>query len=433
MHASTKTVCAAVVATCVLLGGAPAAARPLVAAIEQALRTDPELAASTKRRLATDEEVLQARAGLLPRVDLNLAVGRQQLDSPTTRVLGLGDVTGSRRIAGISLNQPLYDGGTRAEIRRQQARVEGAQERVLATRDDVAARTAAVYLEVLRRRESVDIATANVDAHRRLLDTIRSRTESGVGRRADQDLADGRLALAQANLLQERNALRDAEAQYLRVVGEPAGALERPRRLPEPASEAAAREQAQRGNPALRAVRADVEAARAQADGALAPRQPRLELEVARNHDRLTVLGPTDDTSALLRLRYNLYRGGADEARVRQTRLLADEALDQVERARRQLDEQISQAYTDLVLGQERNEALRRHVAASAATREAYVAQFSIGQRSLLDLLNAENEFFNARLNVLTGELLELNALYRLQAVTGNLLSTLGIDVEPRP
>ncbi|MGO4159006.1 TolC family outer membrane protein [Cupriavidus sp. YAF13] len=409
-----------------------AQAETLQEAVEQVIRTNPDVLATTYHRLAADAGLKQARAGYLPRVDVSAGAGRERLDNTDTRILGLSDATFTRKTSNLTLTQMLFDGfAVKSGVEGQGARVASSAYNVAATAEDVALRTVAAYLEVLRRQDNVAAAGENLQAHQRIYEQIKERSEGGVGRRADLYQAQSRLALAQDYLRSEEGGLKDAQTAYLRLVGAPPGALVKPP-SPEqalPPTEAAALSTAMANHPALKAAQADVDAADALHSGAKAGLWPRLDLELAVTHDRQGPFGPTNDRSAMLRLRYNIFRGGADVARINETGSQTREAEEALRRTGRQVQESLSLAFNAYLTSRDRLVVLKQYVSAGAATREAYALQFSIGQRTLLDLLNAENEYYNARIAYLSGQYTEQASLFRLFAGMGQLLDTLHVTL----
>ena len=412
------------------VSSALADAQTLREAVEQAVWTNPEVLATANHRLAADEGLKQARGGYWPRVDLSAGTGRERVDSVDSRALGLSGATFGRRDAGITVSQMLYDGfAVKSEVARQQARVDSSAYSVAATAEDIALRTVGVYLEVLRRQETVAAAIDNLDAHQRIYDHIKIRSTSGVGRRADQDQAEGRLALAKTNVRTEQSSLKDAEVAYFRLVGTQPRALTRPV-APDnelPRTEGLAMDTALVSHPALKAAEADVAAAKAQHSAAKAALSPRVDLELGASHDRDGLHGVTDDRSIMLRLRYNFSRGGSDLALISQTRFQILESDEALNRSRRQVAESLALAYNANFTARDQLNVLKQYVDSSAATRESYAKQFSIGQRTLLDLLNAENEYFSARFSYITGQYAELASMFRIYAGMGQLLNTLQI------
>jgi len=407
-----------------------AAAQSLQEAVEQAIRTNPEVRATTYNREAADQGLKQARAGYWPRVDVDAAIGKEQRDDVETRLLGLNRTTFTHRNANVTLSQMLFDGfAVRSEVARQQARIDSSANRVASTSEDVALRVVGAYLEVLRRRETTAAAEDNLESHRRIHDQIKLRSDRGVGRRADLYQAESRLALAQDNLRTEQSSLKDAEVAYARLVGSAPDALVKPV-APEgalPPTERLALDAALANHPSLAGAEADVAQARARYDGAKAAMWPRLDLELSASHDRDGVLGPTNDRRVMLRLRYNLFQGGADKARIGEAHAQIREAEEERNRTRLEIQESVSHAYNAYLTARDRMVVLKQYVDSSAATREAYMLQFGIGQRSLLDLLNAENEYYSARIDYIGGQYAEAASAYRVFAGMGQLLDTLHV------
>lgn len=405
-------------------------AQSLPEAVEQAIRTYPEILAATHHREAADEGLKRAQAGYWPRLDVDASTGREWLDDTETRLLGLNRTSFTHSSANITLSQMLFDGfAVKSEVAHQRARVDSSAYGVAATAEDVALRVIAAYLEVLRRKETTAAAEENIDAHRRIYDQIKLRSDRGVGRRADLFQAETRLALAQDNLRSEQSSLRDAEVAYAELVGTPPHELAKPV-APEselPATEQLALNTATLNHPSLAGADADVAQALAQYDVAKSALFPRLDLELSTTHDREGVLGPINDRRVMLRLRFNIFQGGADKARIGETHAQMREAEEVRNRTRRQIEQNVSLAFNAYRTALDRLVVLKQYVDSSAATREAYSLQFGIGQRSLLDLLNAENEYYSARVAYVAGQYTEIASAYRVFAGTGQLLEALHI------
>lgn len=417
------------------IASVPAAvgAQPLPTLVERALRENPEVRAAVERRLAADAETRAARAGWLPRLDLDLNAGRQRFDTVQSRLRGQSGGEVTDRGFGLVLSQMLYDGSaTRSEVDRAGARLTAAEWTALATAEDVGLRIAAAYLDVMRGRESVRAAQENLQAHEHIHAQIRQRTDGGVGRRADLDQADGRLALAGSNLRVEQQSLSNAELALRRLVGALPPSLQRPDGPATPwGADDAPLYAALASHPSSQAARAAVEAAQADVRAARASFQPRVNVEVGTVQDRNPIVELNREDRAMLVLRWNLFRGFGDEARMTQAARLADEAREQATRTQRQLDETLGQALSSWRTAVERTPILRDYVRSTDATRAAYAGQFAIGQRSLLDLLNAENEHYNARLAVIASDFAQQIAAYRVHAATGALLPSLGVTPVP--
>lgn len=430
-----RNILAALAIPCLGLAlSAPLKAQPLKDAIEQTLKTSPDVLSTAHRRLSIDQEIKQARGGYFPKIDLNLGYGRERTDSPVTRTTPpeFGAVSLDRREAGVSLTQMLFDGfGVKSEVERHTARADSAAYGVLGAAENTALKVVDAYMEVLRRQELVQLTKDNLVVHQRTFDQIKMRAESGVGRKADMDQILARLALAQANVIAAESNARESEITFQRVVGKMPQDLTKPgapdQAMPKDLKSAV--DIAIANNPILKSAMADVEAAQAQHRSARSLHSPRLDLELGYNdNNNISGLrGYSDNTIAMLRVRYNLFRGGSDEARVSQTASAINEATEISHKTLREVEESIRLSWNAYTTAQERLAPLKQHAEAMDATREAYTKQFNIGQRTLLDLLDAENEYFTASSNYVTGQYVELFGKYRVLASSGKLLESLQV------
>lgn len=415
----------------------PAQAQSLKEAVDLTVRTNPDILVETNQRLANDEAVKGARGGFLPKIDLLAGSGREWSDNSATRSAGLGGRSLTRHEAQATLTQMLFDGfGVSSEYRRHQSRVDSAAHKAFGTAEAVALRAVEAYLNVLRQRELLQLTKNNLEAHLRTQDQIHIRSQGGVGRKSDQEQVDARVGLAKANLVAAEANLRDAEITFLRLVGAQPATLTRPAApdaslIPKSVEETV--KAALDNHPVLKSAGADVKAAGYQHEAAKSFMYPRVDLELGYGNNRNFdgVSGPNDERYAMLRMRYNLFKGGSDLARVNETRHLSQEAQEVMNRTRRQVEESTRLSWNASLSASERLPSLRTHAELSAATRDSYAKQFNLGQRTLLDLLDAENETFTAQSNFVNGSYLDLFARYRLFADMGQLLNYLGVAPPP--
>jgi adhesin transport system outer membrane protein len=325
----------------------------------------------------------------------------------------------------------LWDGGgVKSEVDRRRAILESTDFRVTGTAEEIAQQAIDAYLDVLRNREQVTYAKENLAAHQKTFDQVKLRSDRGVGRRADLDQIDARLALAQSNLQSAESTLQDAEIAFERIVGKPPAVLNQaPPAPPTPKTTAEALAIATTNHPTLKSALADVDAAVAQRAAARALLQPRFELEYnhGENRNLLGIPGPYHERSVMLWAKMNIFRGGTDYYRISETQAQINEATEIANNTRRQVESAVRLAYNAYATARGRLPSLERYVKSSDSTRDAYSKQFAIGQRTLLDLLDSENEFFTARSTYLSGKYIELSAQYRVLAAIGQLLSGLGI------
>lgn len=419
------------------LAGTTVNAENLSEAVKQTIQTNPNVLVETNERLARNQDLGQAYAGYFPSVDASLGIGVERSDNPSTRAhAAAGGHPGStrdftRREAAVEVRQMIFDGfATSSEVERQKARINSQAYRVFGTSEAIALRATEVYLDVLRYQKMVALAQENYDAHVKVRDQIKKRAESGFGRGSDLDQATGRFALAESNLVVEQSNLRDAESNYLRVVGNLPGDLTLPvAQHPLPASLEEAINQALANHPVLKSAEADVDATYAQREAAKSAYYPRLHLEGGYTADENVdgQDGTNREDLMMLRLRYNLVNGGRDHARIQQTEHLINEAKEVRNNTHRQVVESIRLSWNSYATLQDQLDYLRLHMESSQKTYEAYQKQFNISQRTLLDLLDTENELFEAKRAYANGQFTELFARYRILAGTGQLLNSLGV------
>jgi adhesin transport system outer membrane protein len=391
-------------------------------AIQSTLDNHPELHASMNNRLVSDEEVKVARGGYLPTVDLLVGYGREKTDSPSTRALGdHNQETLNYRDAELRLRQMLFDGfNTPNEVARTEAVTNSRAYYVLGTAESLALRAVDVYLEVLKRRELVSLAKNNLQTHQRINDQI------GLGSTADLDQSQAREALAANNLYTEQVNLADAEANFFSAIGRMPDQLAQPRSVQGemPADLAQARQTVMDNNPFLKSAQADVNAAEKQYAVAKSPFYPRFDVELATNADDNTQgdKGHNNSWRAAVVMNYNLFNGMRDKARLQSAAHQINQSMDIRNNALRILNENLSLAWNAMENARLQTPKARDYADYTTRVREAYQQQFGIGQRTLLDLLDSENELFTANRRYTEVRYTEEFAMYRVIAATGELL-----------
>lgn len=423
-------------------------AQTLPQAMQQALDVHPEIQAGVNSRLAADYQLKAAKGGYLPRVDLAAGYGREGTDSVTTRSGSNNHwETLNRSESSLRLTQMVFDGfATSSEVGRQQATVNARAYSLLDASERTGLTVAQVYLDVLTRREFVRLAEENLKSHERIFDQIKLRTDRGVGSGADLDQAEARMAQARNNLITEQTNLADAETNYLSAVGQMPDQLERPADFLAllPANLNEARAQMLENSPVLRSAEADIAAAEQQYEAAKSSFYPRFDAELGRSADNDLdgQNGHNNEWQAMLRMRFNLYAGGSNKADLESKSYLSNQALDIRNNALRQLTEELGLAWNALNNANAQVPIAQQYVDHSANVRTAYQRQFGLGERTLLDLLDSENELFSASRRLAEIKNVQLFSQYRIKATMGQLLKSQGVvaplasvvqnDVKPR-
>lgn len=410
---------------------------PLVQAARKAVVSNPEVQARWNGFKAAGHERDVARGGFFPQLDLTASTGRENRESPT-----LGNV-GSYNFnaAQLTLNQMLFDGMFTANEAKRLGYAKLTRYYELSeASENVALEAVKAYTDVVRYRELVDMATQNYVEHKQTTLQVEERANAGVGRRVDVEQANGRLSLAESNLLTELTNLHDVSARYLRVIGEkpPANLPSFPEQFKLgtlPVSTELLMRDGLQGSPTLNAAVENVRSYKTAIESRKAAYMPRVDFRAYASNDNNTggVSGGTRVNGVELVLNYNLFRGGADQARERQAVDQKEQARDLQEKACRDVRQTLSIAYSDVRSLDEQQRYMDQHRLATEKSREAYRQQFDIGQRTLLDLLDSQNEFFEASRSYINARHNQVAAQARTLASMGQLVSTLGVNREDVP
>lgn len=401
-------------------------------AVAVGLNSNPEYGVVAASRRATDEELEQGRALFYPSLDFRGDAGREYTDNPSSRAVGKDGVYKWRSQASLTLTQMLFDGWSSLyEVARQKARVSSSAHRVRETSELVSLSIVEAYLEVMRQRQLLVIARQNVNDHLSILDQIEQGVSAGRSTQADMEQAKARLSNARSTESSTRQALRNAEAEYRQQVGEAPGELKLPI-VPYDALEQdvdAEVEATLAYSPTLDIFTTDIEVAYAEAQGTKSSFYPQVDLQVngTKSNDIGGVEGIDNGGSALVVVNWNLYRGGADTARAREFIHRHQQAKEERAQAARRVERDVRQTWASMVSAGERARQFAAQVDANIEVVKAYKDQFNIDRRTLLDVLDSQNELFVSRSNTINSEFLEMFAVYRLVALKGSLMPTLGV------
>lgn len=404
-------------------------------ALSTGIQSNPEYGVVAAARRATDEELRQGEALFYPSIDLNGDTGFEHTDDPGTRGGGDGDDEEDlfRYEIGATLTQLLFDGwASKYEVKRQEARVTSSAHRVRETAELVGFSIVEAYLEVSRQRQLLAISRQNVQQHIDIMSQIEEGVAAGRSTQADTDQARARLAQSRATEASTRQALRTAEAQYREEVGENPGNLSLPT-TPFDALAADVEAEVDRSlshSPTLDIFEADIETAYAESKSTKAPFYPQfdLQLNARQGHDLGGVEGRDRSASALVVMNWNLYRGGGDTARSREFIHRHQQAKEERSEVVRAVENDVRESWASMVASGERARQFSAQADANTEVVRAYKDQFSLDRRTLLDVLDAQNELFVSRSNTIDSEFLEMLAVYRLLSLKGALLPTLGLE-----
>lgn len=429
--------CVAGVAALGILSTASASAITLTESVTQAVETNPEIGEAIANREATEFELRQARGLFRPRVDLEASGGVRYLDNESRRFTGQEDDLLYPREVGVVLSQKLFDGfGRRGELERQASRVDGASLRVLERSEFIALAVSREYFDVMLQERVVDIARKNIAFHEKVAGDIGRGASSGRYSSADSNQAQERLQAARARLTEAEEELIAARIRFNRLVARAVGQTARPPSVASaiPGDLGSALNIAVQNNPSVRLGQADIDAAHAQIKIARSDYYPKLFLE-GRARTGEDVDGDddtTNDLQARVVLRWNLYDGGIKDNNVLEQKQRVNEERMQLQQVYREVEEVVRRAWDRRGRQRELTQILTAQLSESQRTVKAYLGQFKVGRRSLLDVLDAQNTTFNTQILLETAQVSSAFADYQLVAAMGMLLRTLGVGA-PEP
>ncbi len=401
-------------------------------AVSVGVMTNPEYGVVAASRRATDEELNQAKALYLPSIDLRADGGFERTDSLSTRSTGDDDKTFARYDSQLTLTQLLFDGwGTKYENERQKNRVQSSANRVRETSELTGLDIVESFLEVMRQRELLTITRENVGEHEAIMQMIEEGVNAGRSTSADLEQIKARLAAARAQESTIRQQLRNAESSFQQNVGDMPKDLVMPA-VPVNAIAADVEsevKQAMGQSPTLAVRESDIEVAYNEYKGTGSTLYPQFDLQLgARQGENLGGLDGRDrSASALVVMNWNLYRGGGDVARVREFKHRHQQSKEERATAARTIENDVRQTWASMVSAGERAKEFSGQAAANSEVVRAYKDQFNLDRRTLLDVLDSQNELFVSRSNTINAEFLEIFSVFRLLALKGQLMNTLGV------
>lgn len=425
----------AVIPLC-FLGLAAAASGPAVAAepfsirdaIVQAVRTHPGVGEAAANRRATESELRQQQSTLLPQVRLEARTGYNRTDLKELPTTPGNNQWLSATSQSVVVRQLLFDGFTSInEIWRQAARVDAAAARVFERTELVALDAVEAYIDVVRYTKIVADSAQNLEAHRKIAANVRARFQGGRAGEGDLEQVLERVAQAEASLARYRQTLDESRAMYRRAVGIEPFNLRTPGRLGRlPRSRDEALSIALTDNPTIKAAKADADAARyafRSTDGTLSPTVS-LEGRAEKDYNQsLTTPGRTVTQSGMLVFSWDVYRGGQDSWRRVEMSERYIEATQRHARLQREAFSSLDKAWSARTISNDQVAALMRDVESGRKVISAYTKEYELGQRSLIDLLNAHNQYYTALVGLESVRGLAVFADYQLLAATGKLLA----------
>jgi adhesin transport system outer membrane protein len=409
-------------------------------AIRMAVQTNPSVGEASANRRATQAEMHQTQGVLLPQVRLQAQGGPNRSEQRDIIAPVPGNSTwlpGTK--ASISVRQLLFDGFSSInEVWRNAARVDAAAARVHERSELTALDAAEAYIDIVRYTRLVALAQENVRAHNSIFGNVQQRFKGGRAGEGDLEQTRERVQSAEAALIEFRRSLEDARARFRKVVGvEPFNLRGTARLRGLPTSKDQVLAVTLTDNPTIKAAQGDVDAAKYAFHSTTGLFMPTVSLEATatrgRNED--SIVGHYNQESIQAVATWDIFRGGQDAWKRKEMAERYTQTTMAHARLQRDAYESVDKAWAARTITAERLAKLQQQIAADRKVINAYSSEYDLGQRSLIDLLNAENQLFNAQVSAESARGVAIFADYQLLAAMGKLLDYIRaphpVDAEP--
>jgi len=419
----------------------PSAASALTVneALVNVVNTNPEVRERIENYRAIEQDKTIANSDYLPVVDVQGGIGRKHYDGT---IPGFATDEWTYTEAFIRARENLFHGfGTQNNVEQQTKRLISAEYYLMEKVSQLGLDMIDKYIETLKMKKLLDLAIQNRDIHREYYTKIKQRTSSGAGTKSDLEQISGRLALAESNVMVAENNLMDAKINFFRIYGK----MVEPSEMKEPKIDKrllpktlrSANELAERQYPSILAMKKNVEALEAGYRQAKENYYPWVDLELKQtytnNDDSDTLagrdlVGEANQASVMVIATWNLYNGGADVAQRERAAAKMFEESDRMLNTKRLVSERLRLSWAAMERLRDQVVYLKKHRDFTKKTLEAYIEEFSLGRRTLLDVLDVENELYTSKKAYVSALLDDKFAKYRVIENVGNLPKMISVS-----
>ena len=415
-----------------IVGGTPARGESLIEALTAAYQSNPSLQAQRARLRATDEGVAQALSGWRPEVELTGSGTRTRVRTNA----GLGVSSRTPYSVTLSISQSIYEGGqTVAATSQAESEVEAARARLVSVEQDVLFDAVTAYMNVVRDESILELNINNEQVLSRQLEAAQDRFSVGEVTWTDVAQAESRLAGALADRRLAEGDLEVSRATYRQIIGTMPGTLTRPELPNAPVADGEqAASLADEKNPNVLAVIHDAAAAQTNVRAVTGELLPSVDVSANASRSRNQAIEDRTNTtvSVTAAVTIPLYQTGFVSARVREAKQLAGRAQRLIDDARRSAIQDATSAWETLIAAQARIVALNSQVRAALIALDGVSQEATVGSRTVLDVLDAEQELLNAQVGLVGAQRDEVVAHFDLVAAVGGLTARgLSLPVDP--
>ncbi|KZD07681.1 TolC family outer membrane protein [Oceanibaculum pacificum] len=403
-----------------------ASAQTMSEALALAYETNPVLEAQRARLRETDETLAQAQSGWRPRVIVSGDIGKTTTDTENFgRVNRDSTNTRTPGRATLQVTQPLYRGGrTIADTERAEANIKAQRAQLFATEQQVLLDAATAYMNVIRDEAILELRINNVQRLERQLSATRDQFDVGEVTRTDVAQADARLSQSRADRVAAEGALAASREQFQRVVGTaPVNLSEPDIEFNPPTDREVVVADAAAYNPSVIAQRFGVEATQAQTRLITGELLPEVSLvgEVSRFENQQFRDSRTDEASIFANVSVPLYQAGSVTSRVRQSKESESRAYSALEDARRTAVSNGASSFENLMAAKARIDSLLDVIQAAEIALNGVQEEAKVGSRTILDILDAEQELLNGQVNLVAAQRDEVVRRLEVVSAVGRL------------
>ncbi|MCM2292929.1 TolC family outer membrane protein [Allorhizobium sp. BGMRC 0089] len=409
-------------------------AETIFGAMEKAYKNNPDLNAARAALRASDENVTIAKAGFRPQIGISVSGTQSHLGAFNGSAIGTTPANQFsesyyKSDAQLSITQMIFDGfQTLNNVRSSEAGVLSSRESMKADEIQTLLSAAEAYTNVARDQQIVALRHKNIAFLREQLKAANARLEVGEGTKTDVSQAEAQLAGADAQLASAVAQLKQSEATYIQIVGDTPKDIRQPVRARKsmPASMDSAIAEGMQNHPSILAAMHDVDQAHYQvkyAEGSLLP-----GVSIQGGLDRHLTNNPSESTdrdysaaTIMAEVKIPIYQGGAEYGKIRKAKENVGAQELKVDSARLSVRKQIMTAYAQMQAATAAISADGKQVSAAKLALQGVIEERNVGQKTTLDVLNAQQTVLQAQENLVTAEANEVVASYSVLAASGRL------------
>jgi len=403
-------------------------------AMNEVISTHPEILEKEKDYNFLRNEVMKSRSMYQPTLDIEAKAGWEIIKNPSTRLQNKQSDINSTRVV---LRQELFDShGTSSLVGKSTAELEAAKFNYLEQVNKKVFETSEIYLNLLKNVRLVSLAEENIEIHEKILKSIDEKVKAKMGSQSEYNRVAGRLAMANSKFVFYNNSLKESIYFLHKLIGRfvKVDSLTKPKfddnLLPSNLEKAAKKQSAV--HPLLKSAEQEFTAKEHEYKLAKADNLPKFELEVSNdiNRNMAGINGREKDFQALFKVSYNLFDGGYNryDRKAKVSKVHSQQEI--IKALRRTLINDLQLSWTGYQMLKKQITALKKNSFYLKKTLKSYKEEYTLGKRRLINLLDAENEFYNSKVLLIDTQFKLLLQKYKLLNVIGDIYQALKLDLQ---